>query len=298
MIHVIDTASSQWNLDFAVAYAEGFRAVYVKMGGDNVDTYVAPWYTRQIDRARAAGFADVGHYWVPDANPNDPDTVDTPTQQADWMIDRLHDWRPSDFIVLDNESLDGAFRFSDVQAAEFIERVKSRLKIPGCQVLTYTGWYDGAGIAWQATLATGTNFIVADYRAGSQPPMGFPDIPSIPRERIVGHQYGGRAIGGVITDTNVFVDTAFDYDQEETDMGSLEGMLFVNIDTNEFGVIESGRWLVIPDGDALEAYKAAVALNRGIAEAEVPELRVGDKKYKSFRSMFAQQAVEFRGSFG
>jgi len=212
VLQVIDTATSQWNLDFARAFAEGFRSVYVKMGGDNVDTYVAPWYRTQVDRARTCLFEHVGHYWVPDGNPADPDLIDTPTQQADYMIDRLHDWRrSSDFIVLDNEALDGAWMFTDAGAAEFIERVKFRLGIPGRQVAMYGGWYDLAGRQWPLVLATGAVFIVADYRTASQPGMNFPDLPTIPRDRIIGHQYGGRAIGGVITDTNTFVDHAFDY---------------------------------------------------------------------------------------
>ena len=212
MLYVIDAASSQWNLDFGIAWAEGFRACYIKMGGDNVDTYVAPWYTRQVPRARAAGFQIVGHYWVPDGNPDDPDLIDTPTQQADYMVDHLHDWRKTtDFVVLDNEALDGAWMLTDAGAAEFIERVKSRLDIPGRQVAMYGGWYDLAGRQWPLVLATGAVFIVADYRAASQPGMNFPDIPTIPRDRIIGHQTGGRAIGGVVTDTNTFVDDAFDY---------------------------------------------------------------------------------------
>ena len=207
MIPVIDTGTSQRDLDFALAYSQGFRACYVKMGGDNVDTYVAPWYTSQVDRARAAGFI-VGHYWVPDANPADADLIDTPTQQADYMIDRLHDWRPGDFIVLDNEALDGAWLFTDAQAAEFIGRVKARKGIPGRQVKTYLGLNDARTREWPALLATGTQFIIAAY---SYPPMELPDIPTIPRDRIDGHQYGGRLIGAVVTDTNLFVDDAFNY---------------------------------------------------------------------------------------
>lgn len=216
MRDVIDTGSSQWNLDFGVAYAEGFHDVYVKMGGDNVDTYVAPWYTRQVDRARAERFGHVGHYWVPDANPADPDSIDTPTEQADFMVDRLHDWRrATDFLVLDNEPLDGAWMFTDAGAAEFIERFKARTGVPGRQCAMYGGWYDLASHPWPLVLATGAMFIVADYRASSQPGFNFPDLPTVPRDRIIGHQTGGRAIGGVVTDTNVFRDDAFDYGNDD-----------------------------------------------------------------------------------
>lgn len=214
---VIDTGSTQRDLDFAAAFNAGWQDVYVKMGGDNVDTYVAPYYVQQVDRARVVGFRHIGHYWVPNADPSDPDVIDTPTQQADWMCDRLHDFRKaSDFIVLDNESLDGAIRFNDGQAAEFINRVKTRLGISGRQVFTYTGWYDGNGMAWPATLGTGTMFIIADYRMSSQPAFNFPNLSTIPRERIVGHQYGGAMMrtnsgGQVATDTNHFTDNAFQW---------------------------------------------------------------------------------------
>jgi len=220
MRNVIDTASSQRNLNFATARSEGFTDVYVKMGGDNVDTYVAPYYKAQVDAAIAAGFQHVGHYWVPDANPNDADSIDTPAQQADYMIDRLHRFdKVNGFIVLDNESLDGAFRFSDAQAAEFIERVKSRLGISGRQVFTYSGLADARGTNWQAVLATGSNFIIAAYSYG---PFAWVDFPSIPRSRIVGHQTGGRAIGGVVTDTNVFTDDAFNFGQPSAPAGGVK----------------------------------------------------------------------------
>ena len=209
MLQVIDTATPQRNLDFTIPFGAGFRDCYVKMGGDNVDTYVAPYYVAEVDRAIAAGFAHVGHYWVPDANPNDPDTIDTPTQQADWMVDRMHRWDPTTgFVVLDNENLDGAIRFGDSQAAEFIERVKARLGIPGAQILFYTNLSDARANEWPRVLATGANFLIA---APSYPPGELPVISTIPADRIVGHQYGTRSFGGVVTDVNVFWDHAFDY---------------------------------------------------------------------------------------
>lgn len=283
MLNVIDTATSQATLDFGVAYSEGFFDCYVKMGGDNVDTYVAPWYTRQVDRARAARFVHVGHYWVPDANPADADLIDTPTQQADYMVDRLHDWRrATDFIVLDNEALDGAWMFTDGGAAEFIERVKLRLNIPGRQVVMYGGWYDLAAHAWPAVLATGAVFIVADYRASS-PPMGFPDIPTVPRARIIGHQYGGRDIGGVITDVNVFVDDAFQYG------GNMEDQMRQYVAANQrpydaptwdqmcgsliFRFNSWRGWVSPPSRDISSAYRAG--MNSGWLNTDLTRAPVG-----------------------
>ena len=204
---VIDTATSQRFLDFQLPWDANYRTVYLKLGGDNVDTYEAPWYGVQHDSARRIGYR-CGHYWVPDANPGDSDTIDTAPDQADYYVDRLRGWTVRDFAVLDNENLDGGWRFGDVQAAEWIERVKFRKSIPGRQVLVYTNLSDARAITWDRVLATGANFIIA---APSYTAFAFPDIPKIPRERIVGHQIGTRSFGGVVTDINVFTDNAFNY---------------------------------------------------------------------------------------
>jgi murein DD-endopeptidase MepM/ murein hydrolase activator NlpD len=222
MILAIDTATPQRYLNFAMPIAEGYTHIYVKNGGDNVDpTYESPYYDEQIDKARYMGYKKIGHYWVPNADPSDADDIDTPVQQADYMIANLRNWnKATDFIVLDNESLDGALRFNDAQTAEFIERVKSRLEIPGIQVMTYSGLNDARTTQWPLTLAAGTNFIIAAY---SYPPFGWPEFSSIPAHRIVGHQTGGRIFAavpgapeaptknGVPTDINTFKDYAFDF---------------------------------------------------------------------------------------
>lgn len=203
MLNVIDTATPQRNLNWGTAFAEGWTRVYVKMGGWNVSPiYVAPYYVQQIDSAWAVGMKHIGHYWVPNGRQD-------PVYQANWMCDRLHRWDPARcFIVLDNETLDDGLKFTDAQAAAFIQRVTERLGIRGSQVLTYSGLNDARTTQWPQTLATGTNFIIAAY---SYPPMQLPAIPTVPVNRIVGHQYGGKAIGGVITDTNLFTDNAFDF---------------------------------------------------------------------------------------
>ena len=209
MRDVIDTASFQRDLDLALPFADGFVDIYVKMGGDNVDTYEAPYYEQQVNAAAELGFVHIGHYWVPDGNPDDRDDVDTPTQQADYMLERLHGWDPATgFVVLDNENLDGAIRFDDAQAAEFVERIKAVRGIPGRQVFFYTNLSDARAHEWPLLLATGCVFIIA---APSYAPGEYPEIPTIPADRIVGHQYGTRTWGGVVTDVNVFHDDAFDY---------------------------------------------------------------------------------------
>lgn len=224
MIQGIDVATGQANLDFNIPWAAGHRACYVKLGGDNVPRYIAPYYTQQVDKARTRGYT-MGHYWVPDARQD-------PVGAADFYVNNLRGWTVKDFAVLDNESFDNdpdgtgplktSLRYTDAQVAAWVNRVKARKNIPGSQVLVYSGWYDAAGTTWTQTLATGAMFLIADYRASSQPAFNFPDIPTIPRNRIVGHQTGAATYGGVDTDVNGFLDTAFTYtkptQQKEEDM--------------------------------------------------------------------------------
>jgi hypothetical protein len=210
MRKVIDTARYQIGLDFGEVYRLGYRDGYVKMGGDNDDpTYITYSYAPQVDGMRRAGFEHVGHYWIPNADPSDADPIDTPEQQAAFFVDGLHDWRPDrDFVVWDNENLDGARRWDDHGVASAILETLRRNGTRGRQQFVYTNLSDARAHPWPETLATGAMFIIA---APSYPPGELPHIPTIPAERIVGHQHGTRNFGGIITDVNVFTDNAFDY---------------------------------------------------------------------------------------
>lgn len=196
----IDTAWPQGFLDLNIPWGQGFRSNYVKLGGDNDGRYVADTYPGLLDRSRVLGYR-CGHYWVPD------DVMD-PTGAADYYVDNLRGWTARDFAVLDNENLNGAVRYGDARAATWIERVKSRKSIPGRQVFVYTNLSDARAITWTRVLATGAMFIIA---APSYPAGQWPDIPTIPRERIVGHQYGTAVFGGVTTDVDWWTDDAFNY---------------------------------------------------------------------------------------
>jgi hypothetical protein len=229
MRNVIDTASPQRNLNLALPLADGFRDVYVKMGGDNVDpTYQAPYYEQQVNAAWALGYEHVGHYWVPNSDPSDADTIDTPTQQSEFMLSNLHGWdRLRSFIVLDNENLDGAIRFDDAGAAEFISHQKMALDIPGRQTVFYTNLSDARAHPWPQLLATGCMFIIA---APSYAPGQYPIIPTIPADRIIGHQYGTRTWGGVVTDVNVFRDDAFEFGGPTMSYVNVDGWRVILID--------------------------------------------------------------------
>lgn len=212
MLNVIDTATTQRNMDFAQARRQGWVSAYVKMGGDNVGRYIAPHYVSEVDRARAAGMR-VGHYWVPNADYN-------PEDAADYFVNNLRGWTARDYVVLDNESLDGARHYTDAQAARWIERVKARLKIPGKQVKHYSGLADARSTGWTRVLATGANFIIAAYSYG---PFQFPTPSTIPANRIDGHQWiSSGTVGGVHpVDLNAFKDNAFTYSTTASTGGTL-----------------------------------------------------------------------------
>lgn len=196
----IDVGTSQRALDFGLARRLGYESCYVKLGGDNVGRYVAPYYAVEVDRARAAGMR-VGHYWV-------PSSVRDPVSAADFFVNNLRRRTPADFYVLDNESLDGARLYSDSQAAQWVNRVKARLGIGGRQVKVYLGLADARAHSWPALLATGCDFIIAAY---SYKPFTYP-LATIPASRNSGHQYSSSGnIGGVVIDLNSWKPNAFDY---------------------------------------------------------------------------------------
>lgn len=197
----IDTATSQAKLDFAFARSQGYESCYVKLGGDNVPRYIAPHYVAQVNKARAAGFR-LGHYWVPSA-------AKDAAGAADFFCSSLHGWTSADFVVLDNESLDGARRYDDAGAAAWVNRVKARLGIGGKQVKVYLGLADARSNSWPQTLATGCDFIIAAY---SYKPFTYDLRGHIPEARNNGHQYSSSVkIGGITTDVNAWKDGAFDY---------------------------------------------------------------------------------------
>lgn len=196
----IDTGTSQRNLDFRLARSQGYESCYVKLGGDNSGRYVAPYYVAEVDKARSAGMR-VGHYWVVNGRMD-------PISAADYFVNNLRGWTSSDFVVLDNEPLDGATMLSDGQAAQWINRVKSRLNISGSQIIQYLGLSYARSQSWPASLATGCNFLIAAY---GYAPWTFA-LPTIPWDRAVGHQYSSSvSIGGIVTDTNDWKANAFDY---------------------------------------------------------------------------------------
>lgn len=200
----LDTASPQAGIDYTLARSKGYIASpYVKVGGDNVPRYIAPHYTEQVDAARRAGYAGVGHYWV-------PSSAKDATDAADYMVDHLRDFdRQHDFIVLDNEDLDGASRYGDLAAATFLSRVGQKLNIGGPQLKAYLGLAVARSNTWNNLVATGCDFIIAAY--GYQP-FGYDLAGKLPVNRNGGHQFSSSSfIGSVKVDVDAWQEWAFAY---------------------------------------------------------------------------------------
>jgi hypothetical protein len=188
----------------------GYESCYVKLGGDNIPRYVAPYYGFQVGRSRAVGMR-TGHYWIPNA-------LKDPVGAADFFVNNLRDWTGADFAVLDNESLDGAQLYSDSQAAAWVNRVKSRLGIPARQIKVYLGLAVARSKSWPALLGTGCDFIIAAY---GYAPFTF-TLGTIPAARIKGHQYSSSGvIGGTIIDLNSWKADAFAYGTATSGTGTI-----------------------------------------------------------------------------
>jgi hypothetical protein len=211
MLSVIDVASPQRSLDVNLPWNDGYKTVYIKLGGDNVPRYIAPYYAAEESAFRAKGYR-IGHYWVPE---DDKDPVDS----ANYYVDNIRNWTPGDFVVLDNESFKGndpdgpgpqvdSTLYTDAQAAAWVNQVKARKGIPGNQVFVYYGLNDARNRTHNAVLATGASFIIAAYSYG---PFEFATPSNIPADRIKGHQTGGKVWGNIPTDINSFKDDAFAY---------------------------------------------------------------------------------------
>ncbi|MFC5931987.1 peptidase M23 [Cryobacterium melibiosiphilum] len=118
-VYGVDVATSQRNLDFQALKNAGYQYAIVKAGGSNVvPTYVAPHYTAEVGRARAAGLL-VGHYWMVGSN--------SPAADAAFFLGNLYDYRSGDLLALDNEAINSGRLWTDAEAATFMRAVKSKL---------------------------------------------------------------------------------------------------------------------------------------------------------------------------
>jgi len=193
-IYGIDVATTQRDLNFSDVRSAGFQFAIVKAGGTNVSPiYVAPYYQRQVDRARAAAL-NVGHYWV--AGSADP------IGDANFFVDHLFDYRDGDILALDNEAIDDGIFWDDTATAEFMQTVKNRLgRVPF--LYTYSSLLTSN--SWTQTKALGAKLWVAHYTSAGNPSIG----TAFPSWAI--HQYSSSAnIGGIPVDVNIARLSAFD----------------------------------------------------------------------------------------
>lgn len=186
MLEGIDVGTSQANLDFAAARAAGVSFAVVKAGGSQLRTgpYVSPYYTRQVDSARASGLR-VGHYWM-------AGDFQSPTAAADYFVDHLHGYRAGDVLALDDEVIDGSVVFwTDAKAAAFLAQVKKR--VPTAVVWFYVGADDlRTHTPWTSTIATGARLWVAAYGPDNGTYTGAVSIGSAYPSYAV-HQYTSKA---------------------------------------------------------------------------------------------------------
>lgn len=209
-INGIDVSSSQATFDFALAYAQGYRTAYIKLGGQNLQgnaPYVSSVYAARVDAAHAAGLI-VGSYWVPGLH--------DPAGAANFVLANLHNFLPGDYVVLDNETLNFGNAYADTEAALFGKTIHNSIGGAWRRVKHYESESPLAAGAWPNLLATGCGFIVAWY---GHSPLAFTNIGSIPADRIDGHQYAdnGNVGGASPVDLNAFKDNAFDFSGATTD---------------------------------------------------------------------------------
>ncbi|WP_230686694.1 GH25 family lysozyme [Catellatospora vulcania] len=196
LVYGIDVGTSQANLDFLAARSAGYRFCVVKSGGSNDGThlpYTSPYYTRQVDAARAAGFL-VGHYWMSGWG--------SAAGDASYFLSHLHDYRPGDPLMIDVEGIDGSPVWTDAQTAAFVNAVKTAL---GATPFLYT--YSSLLISrtWTQTQATGAKLWIAHYDVAP----GSPNIgTAYPTWAI--HQFSSSGtVKGIRVDTNVAKPDAF-----------------------------------------------------------------------------------------
>jgi GH25 family lysozyme M1 (1,4-beta-N-acetylmuramidase) len=197
MILGVDLSSNNAVFSFPQAQSQGCRTAYVKLGGDNIPTYLSSSYAPRVDAAHAVGWP-VGSYWI--TGGHNPDAA------AAFFTAHLEAFGAPDYVVLDNESLDSGNVYNDAEAAEWVRQVHAHVGGNPARILHYGSKSFMESHAWPQLLATGCSFLIADYN-------GTPlqnHVPStIPASRVVGHQYAdnGNIGGGGPVDLNAFVDS-------------------------------------------------------------------------------------------
>ncbi|MFF6959708.1 glycoside hydrolase family 25 protein [Streptomyces sp. NPDC088197] len=200
----IDVATTQGGIDLALARNQGQQFAIAKTGGSQLSEgpYVSPYYTAQVDSARAAGLR-VGHYWL-------SGDFQAPTDAANYFVDHLHDYRQGDVLALDDEVLDDSTGlWNDGQVAAWFRQVQAR--VGTCVPWFYIGAANLRGGSWGQTIATGAKLWVAAYGSNNGTRQGEPELGGAYPDWAV-HQYTSvGSIGGIRNvDHNLARGSAFD----------------------------------------------------------------------------------------
>lgn len=217
--------------DFGIAYAEGYRAGYIKLGGDNLNPrYCGSGYQAQFDAFAAQPFEHRGCYWVTGGS--------DPVASAQFYL--AHRDPRTTFDVLDNETLDDGWSWSDDEACAFFDV----LIAAGLTDLWQYGSRDSLWNQheWPGLEARGIKAIVAIYNDAP-----FQNIypATYPAALVKGHQFTSSAtIGGLgAIDENAFTDDAFTGAQttteEENDMND-----YLCVENSQDGMIGKGQRFV------------------------------------------------------
>jgi hypothetical protein len=183
--------------DFGIAYAEGYRAGYIKLGGDNLSPrYCGSGYQNQFNAFAAQPFEHRGCYWVTGGY--------DPVGSANFYL--AHRDPRTTFDVLDNETLDDGTVWSDSEACAFFDV----LIAAGLTDLWQYGSRDSLWNthSWPGLEARGIKAIVAIY---NDAPFTNINPRTYSAELVKGHQFTSSAsIGGLgAIDENAFTDDAF-----------------------------------------------------------------------------------------
>lgn len=189
-------------ISFDRAFSQGFRACYIKMGGNNLSGN-APYlmtsnggYQGQVNQAFSAGFGIVGSYWMVGGH--------SPAASADFYA--AHRDPRTVFDVIDNESIDAGNVWSDAECAAFIDRLASK-DLPNFNPWNYANKSDWNAHSWPELQRRGVKGLVAYYNNSPLQNIGV----NYPSSLIFGHQYTSSAtIGGINSvDADIFTDNAF-----------------------------------------------------------------------------------------
>jgi hypothetical protein len=127
----IDYSSNNAGFSAYVAVGQGYRAIYIKVGGNNLSgnvPYISDSFAPMAAQAQSAGMPHRGGYWLVGGH--------NPTAAAEMYISAVAG-KGLDFHVVDNETLDSGNMWSDAEQATFLRLVHAAFPNDGL-------WFYGA----------------------------------------------------------------------------------------------------------------------------------------------------------